>query len=184
MAGQSCYFLAMAMGAAPMPVCQMGGTGGDGASCTDYTMCREGFFCDTEAGVCRHYCCADSDTGCPVGQTCAVTFTDGMGNPLGVGYCKLPDVCDPIEQTGCMGTQACYPSRDGFACATPGTTTEAGSCMFANDCVGGLICANMPGQCMKLCRPMAMPTGCAMGQTCSGLMGIEGIGVCNPPMGS
>ncbi|MDW8362142.1 MAG: hypothetical protein RMK74_07065 [Myxococcales bacterium] len=180
--GQACYFLAESAGMPPRPMCQPAGTGGDGARCTSYMNCREGYTCDTGAGICRHYCCMESDTGCPTGQSCSIVLVDDMGNPLGVGFCKLPDVCDPIAQTGCMGEDACYPTRDGFACARPGTRGEGAACMYVNDCMGRHICAGDPARCMRLCR-IGMAGDCGMGQTCVGVMGLEGIGVCNPPRG-
>jgi len=184
--GEGCYFAASAPDAGPAPVCAMAGTAGDGAACTGLQDCQEGFLCDMAAGVCRHYCCGGSDTGCPLGQRCAISIVDGAGMTTGVGICRLPDTCDLLAQTGCPAGESCYPNGDGVICgASSDGVTEGGACMFANTCAGGLICVNMPGMCAKLCdRDMAGGPTCGSGQTCGGVTGLPAnVGVCTPPAG-
>ena len=190
-AGQACYFLAPAMGEPAVPTCDMSGTGGDGATCTSYRDCQEGFFCDSTAGICRHYCCMDSDTGCPTGQTCAVSFVDDMGNPTGIGYCAFPDNCDPAAQTGCMvAGQGCYAQgMDGSTiCIAPTMMlTEGQTCESLNACSPGFTCVDTGtgAKCHKYCNATDM-TGCAMEQTCSSLSlpaPVDHVGICTPVMG-
>jgi len=185
--GEGCYFASSGPDAGPAPVCATAGTAGDGAACTALQDCQEGFLCDTGAGICRHYCCDNSDTGCPLGQRCSVTLVDAAGHPTGVGFCRLPDTCDLLAQSGCPSGQSCYPSGgDGVSCtASSDNAVEGASCMFANVCAGGLICVNTPGVCAKLCdRDMAGGPTCATGQTCGGVTGLPtNVGVCTPPSG-
>jgi len=190
MAAEGCYFLAAAAGTPAMPTCDTAGTGGDGATCTSYGDCQEGFFCDTSASVCRHYCCMGSDTGCPTGQTCAVRFVDDMGMDTGVGYCAVRHTCDPATQTGCAAGQGCYTQGSDGSVICIGSlmnSTEAATCGASNDCAPGLQCFGGGGgatRCHKFCNATAM-TGCASGQTCSSLgypAPIDHVGICTPPM--
>ncbi|NOY91084.1 MAG: hypothetical protein GXP55_07705, partial [Deltaproteobacteria bacterium] len=154
----------------------------------------EGFLCDIPAGettgTCRHYCCGGADTGCPLGQRCAVNLVDATGMQTGVGFCRLPDTCDLVAQTGCSRAgDGCYPSGgDGSViCVAAGTGTEGSACSAGNDCVAGFMCAGAagePGKCSKICDRDATPTTCASDQTCGGVTGFPAnIGICTPPAG-
>lgn len=181
-AGSACYFASPMMGAPAAPTCAMAGTGGDGADCTGIQDCQEGFVCDNGAGVCRHYCCGGSDTGCPTGQSCLVSIVDDMMMPTGVGICRISDTCDLLAQTGCPDGQACYPGGgDGTVlCVDAGAAASGAACSFANDCVPGAVCL-ATDVCASLCNITDM-TGCADGETCNGLTGApEGVGVCVTP---
>jgi hypothetical protein len=189
MAGQACYFLAMAAGSPAMPVCDTAGTGGDGAACTDYRDCQEGFFCDSGAMICRHYCCMGSDTGCPTGQECAVSIVDDMGMDTGVGICSLSDTCDPAAQTGCPDGQGCYTRGADGSVICIGSLMNLGegeACgMATNNCAPGFACFGVGGEpavCHKYCNATEM-TGCADGQTCGSLgypAPVDHVGLCTP----
>jgi len=183
--GQGCYFLSMMMGGTPEPLCDTAGTSGDGATCATYADCQEGFFC--EGTTCRHYCCGMADTGCPTGQTCAVQLVGPGGVETGVGFCKLPDTCDPITQTGCAMGQGCYTQGSDGSVICIGSLHDAAegtTCMASNDCAPGLQCYGAGGAdpvCHKFCNVMTM-TGCGMGQTCDavGIMALPNLGICTP----
>ena len=194
--GQSCYFLQESEGTSPRPLCDMSGTGGDGASCETYRDCAEGFFCarpcEGEMGSCRPYCC--DGAGCPMGQLCAVALVDPVTErPSGVGYCEIPAACDPLTQTGCAHTcQGCYVSgEDGSLSCIPSLNNlaEGVACSSANDCLPGLGCFSSDGTnfvCHKFCDTAAAvaESGCAEGQDCSSaaVSGQPDLGICVAPV--
>lgn len=183
-AGDGCYFAAMAAGEPPTPLCAPAGTLGDGAACDSANACQEGFICVGDPGTCRRICCGDNDDHCDpttTGQLCLINIVDAEGMPTGVGACQLPDDCDPIEQTGCMSPEACFPSGEGaFTCAMPGPGTQDDSCEDEG-CAAGFLCINgaSGAVCAEICdRSVAEPTCDGAGLTCNGLTGYDEIGVC------
>jgi len=184
MAGEGCYFAASMAGEAPAPLCAPAGTLADGASCDSANACQEGFICVGDPGVCRRICCGDNDNDCDpttTGQLCLINIVDSAGEPTGVGACQLPDDCDPIDQTGCMGGDACFPSGDGaFTCAAPGPGTQDSDCEDMG-CAAGFLCImGTDGPvCAEICdRSVAEPMCDGAGLSCNGLTGYEDIGVC------
>jgi len=172
------------------PMCQPAGTGTSGTACMNYSECAEGFTCiqnpSGTGGKCQHFCCGTPGSGCPTGQSCDVQIIDEMGNPTGVGYCKLPDVCDPtMMMSGCGAGEGCYIGMDGGGTCIASTRnlTEGMTCTAANDCAPGLACYSVGTggpQCYKYCDGMAMPSQCATGQTCNslGLTVLPNLGIC------
>lgn len=183
--GEGCYFAAAMAGEAPAPLCAPAGTLGDGASCAAANDCQEGFICLGDPGVCHRICCADNDADCDpgtTGQLCLINIVDADMNPTGVGACQLPDDCDPIAQTGCDGSEACFPSGEGaFTCSTPGTGTQGEECGDTG-CAAGFLCISqpddMPAICAQVCE-IADPS-CGTDLGCGGLNGYDEIGVCVP----
>jgi hypothetical protein len=190
-AGDACYF-ARVGDAGLAPVCGAAGAGGDGDPCEQLNDCGEGFMCDRQSGLCRHYCCMGSNADCPTGQTCAVMLTATDGSPTGVGFCKFPDSCDLLAQD-CSGTQGCYPQGgDGSViCIEPrNTLTEGAACGFTNDCVPGLACIGLPdgaggteNRCAAYCDATSSTNECLEGQECQEASLLpDGVGFCDPPM--
>lgn len=186
-AGEGCQFLAPMEGADATAMCVAAGTAGDGAACTTYMDCQEGFACVRDAsgemGICHQYCCPmdpAADSLCrTTGQTCRTTFTG-----TDVGFCSFPDDCDPVALTGCDTGRACYPGPDGtFQCAAPGDSAEGDmGCMFTNDCAAGLAC--LSNVCRRLCDTES-GDGCGASQTCSvTLTGFDTLGACDPVPGA
>jgi len=179
-AGQGCYFVTTAEGTPPSPMCLPAGTGAEGATCENSTMCQEGFICvDSE---CRPVCCTEGGEGCPVGQACLTTLVDpDTGDPTGVGACSAPDGCVLLTQTGCPDGEGCYPAGgDGStSCVEPAMNGMQGAtCGFSNDCAPGFICLG-DGTCAQVCQ---LPSGdpmCPDGLTCGGVTGFPAdTGVC------
>jgi len=180
-AGEGCYFAAAAAGEDPAPLCAPAGSLAEGASCSNANDCQEGFICLGDPGVCRRICCGDSDADCDptaTGQLCLINIVDDAGDPTGVGACQLPDDCDPVAQTGCEGSEACFPSGEGaFSCTDPGPGTQGSDCS-SEQCAAGFLCIDQDGgTCAQLCDT-ADPTCDADGTSCGGLAGYEDIGVC------
>lgn len=183
-AGYGCYFVPSSGGADPEPMCLTAGTGGDGATCVDHADCQEGFLCAPD-DTCHAYCCGGSDVGCPTGQVCSTTLRDSGGSPTEVGYCSAPDGCDPVEQTGCSGSEACYWSGDGGTICTTSLEDldEGATCDDLNDCAAGLAChATSAGVvCHRYCDTTD-GSRCTSTQTCTSLSlsGAPEAGICTP----
>lgn len=184
MAGEACDWAPAMMGGMPVPYCRSVGMQGDGMPCDNMRLCQEGFVClgpAAGAATCKHVCCMGNDSACPSGQQCSITILAPGMTTSPVGACDAPDNCNILAQTGCGMGEYCYPGgSDGSTqCANPGTGASGSACSTLNACVSGYICADMPGRCLQVCN---MATGgtpaCPMGQTCAGLMGFTGVGVC------
>lgn len=162
-------------------VCIAAGAGLNGSPCDQSApgQCAEGFACSDE-GVCRRWCCNVGD--CPAGMICNIYAGAG---PEGyeVGLCRLPDTCNPVDQTGCDPGEACNLLGSETVCDTPGTATEGMPCMSRNGCVAGYACAGMEGGehvCRKYCD-MSATEPCPADFMCIALTGAPaGVGVCIP----
>lgn len=164
-------------------ICAPAGVGGDDAACDPMMagQCQEGFGCDNDARVCRHWCCSNED--CPPTQFCNVFAGTNAG------LCSAPDNCDPIAQTGCEAGQECNVLGNGDrVCDPAGTVTEGMICMARNACVAGFTCVALTTEtdshCRAYCDPSATagnPGACPDTFMCVP-NGATGFGACFPMM--
>jgi hypothetical protein len=76
--------------------------------------------------------------------------------------------CDVVAQTGCPGTEACYPQAGPDYCASPGAAVDGASCQTDNDCARGYFCGDGVGICYRICDCGAAPgTTCNQPTSCS-----------------
>lgn len=147
--------------------CDPEGTVAEGEACGADKVadnCGPGLLC--VQGTCAHFCAAPAD--CTGDRTCSLVL-DGPSPGSTFKVCQAKgNECDPAKQTGCSGTQACYPQTSGYKCDVPGSKAVGESCTFASDCVGGASCFKLGGAttCYKLCD-LSASDGCEAGQKCS-----------------
>lgn len=181
-AGEACKLVVTAEGMPPSPNCIPAGAAGDGETCSAGGDCQEGLHC--QDGTCRAYCCSESRTGCPTGQSCLTNLVDQMGNATGVGLCGVPSGCDLLAQDCPMG-EGCYPTGDAGDCVRPTgvNAMQGGSCTATNDCAPGFACINATtgggDTCAAFCNREGGDPACPMGFRCNGVTGFPDIvGVC------
>lgn len=168
-AGEGCY-----LGTGGAPICLDAGSTPLGGSCAVQDDCVPGMVClgSGDSGYCRRICCADDDSVCGAGSSCAeITDVDGVGG------CTL--ACNPVAQTGCFFGEACYSLPTGAECAPPGAGTQGTSCEVQNDCAAGFGCvadSDTTFACAEYCD-RASPSCTDDSLTCVGLMGSD-AGAC------
>lgn len=181
--GEACYFASTGEGMPSAPLCAMAGMGVTGTACTNVNDCQEGLTCigGSAGGTCQPLCCAGQNGDCPTGGTCAIS----LGEEMTVMACSFPDGCDLLAQTGCMGGDACYPmSSDGATvCSSPGDVADGATCEFSNSCMAGSACVGSMEMsiCRRVCDIAMEGADCEGEETCNGLMGFDGTGICVPP---
>jgi hypothetical protein len=190
--------------------------------------CDKGLTCigsdcvaDAGGGTCSPACCAGGDGGVPsnncgtspegyLGQ-CDLSITEGSGSDVLYTACTYSQKCIPLDVAPCGKGYSCNVENDaGAADCIPingpdggGTGAPPGSsCVFANYCAPGLICAGSgsSGTCLWECYVVGGAVtpfdaglldastgavghgGCPSGYTCDGLDDAPGwLGVCIPP---
>jgi len=164
-------------------VCAASGVLSEGATCSGLSDCAEGLGC--QDGVCRNFCCMETDTDCPIGYRCVPyrdpATTDGV---LAVGICDPPVSCVVLPNSGCPDGRACQPGMDGtLSCVGAGTAAVGESCGGSVGCVPGTGCYGMSADdlhCIAYCL-LATPD-CATGTTCTAQAAVVGggYGLCTP----
>lgn len=128
---------------APGDPCTVEGTPTSGIdSCDIRAMCWN-VDLETNIGECVAFC-----TGSEAEPVCAGTCEHCPIAGEAVIIVCLP-ICDPLQQD-CDEGDACYPSRDGFVCATDVSGDSGGPgdpCAFLNGCDPGLYCAGPSAAC-------------------------------------
>ena len=130
--------------------------------------CSEGAVCIGDPGRCLALC--SPGTTCQVGTRCRV-----IPEFASVGFCPLP--CSVLAQD-CPGNLGCYLISGNQECAPPASPglQKGQLCDMANRCAVGLICQEADGaRCREPCAVGGTP--CHSG-TCTGLVGLEPLGVC------
>lgn len=160
----------------------------DGA-CTTNSDCESGHTCLTGPGVsppafCIPLCCGGA--GCPSGMECVpfrIFDAEADAGPgawaMTAGLCIWPPTeCNPIQQIGCPGGQACYLGPMPL-CRAPGALGPGASCLDLADCAPGLACVaedDGAAVCRRFCR---IDRDCA-GGTCdlSETLWLPSLGLC------
>lgn len=178
-ASEGCYYTSLD-GAPAALQCLAAGLAGDGEACAQGNDCQPGLFCLASDMTCHTVCCEATAAGCPGGQTCSTRLVDGAGMPTGLALCIGDDSCDLLAQTGCEGTEGCYPSgpAGGTTCVASTMDLPEGSpCGNPQECAPGHICADMT--CLQLCRRPSGEPSCPAGKVCGGITDFPAdIGVC------
>jgi hypothetical protein len=152
--------------------CSTSGTVPNGRACNSQTDCERGAVCagnDIDGYRCFSMCNAHG--GAP---SCATGACLGLSDSSDIGICQL--ACNPFDPRICIASEGCYLTNLGNVCAPAGTVPGGGSCVYANDCVGGFTCFN--DQCHQVCNPAAGLAACSVG-IC--LFPQGGVGVCMGP---
>lgn len=133
-------------------VCEVAGSGEDGAACRASSDCAAGFDCVGSPGQCRRYCCT---TACGNDRFCddqAVAGEESVVVPVCVPFhpCKL------LSSKGCPDNETCAiadPNDGRTSCVHIGTKAAGESCEDGN-CAAGLTCLGQEGdrKCFKLCE--------------------------------
>ena len=146
------------------PACQVGGTRGDGESCTAWTDCKVGYFCtgfsSSQTGICRKLCCGGDWSACSKGQSCIrQLYLKRPGSGSSVEYAGA-DVCAPVGTCDVLDPNACKdePGRScqivdplgNVACAPEGSLDVGSNCSGKDGCKRGLSCVG--NRCTRLCK--------------------------------
>ncbi|MFW5740903.1 MAG: hypothetical protein ACOC1F_11110 [Myxococcota bacterium] len=174
--------------------CAPAGSGELNDPCVTSADCAAGFACvgDTNAGVCRAYCCLDPEA-CPTETYCGVQVSrDALQEDPHADFllpvCVPADDCEllpgPDGNNRCAEGLMCAIVRvDGTtACVRPGAAGEGEQCAPAeagqSPCAEGFVCSKSTNTCLALCRTDAADP-CSGGVCQGGTGGIpDEYGVC------
>lgn len=168
--------------------------GRDHDACADDRECAAGYHC-AGVGICSRYCIEDSDCEGAGGQCRFDYYTTG-GSPVridGIRACSTD--CDPVAQTGCPMSHACYLSPAGISvdytnCFPPGATADGESCALSEQCRPGRHCTDIGdgARCFPVCRVTSGSSDCDVfarticrGLTAPAVIGDVEYGVCALP---
>ena len=89
--------------------------------------------------------------------------------------------CDPVAQTGCGLSYACYADPGTVACLPQGANGEGALCNGHTDCAPGYGCFDGPGG--RLCRAYCDTSqpSCSTGNPMCAPLGGGSVGICLPP---
>ncbi len=175
--GAACYLTADG------PTCAAAGAVAEGEACTNANDCLEGHICISEGAgqpsLCRRTCCEGDNSSCPTPSHLCFGIRDAEG----AGFCRAPDGCDIVAQTGCEGDLACLiASADGSTrCGVnEGTGVQGETCGGDSEvsCADGFICV---GTCQRACT-IGDEEGCEGDLVCGGITDFpETLGSCRMP---
>jgi hypothetical protein len=168
------------------PECVGNGSVNAGELC-DVDDCKAGSICVPKSGgdpkLCKKFC--DSHADCEgAGSFCTIQI-EGSGDETVATACTMD--CDPLggNLSGCPAPNTkCIIRRAnpegtqwGTDCVATGDAQVFEACNSSEDCGLGLVCtANMPGACIALCDPSAMPDTCPVMTNCNAFMPTISIG--------
>ena len=163
--------------------CVVAGSGAEFAPCNVAADCGPGLGCvlptDQSTGVCRYYCCGDTED-CLPGTYCAPRpMTEAADPNVKIPVCVDADNCALLAEGQCEEGTVCTVVRaDGStACLPPGAGKQGESC----PCAAGYACTKLKNQCHKICHtdPGSLPTECDEGYSCQGNQAMPtGFGLC------
>ncbi len=132
-----------------------------GQNCNSSTPCKQGLYCDQEAGRCTKFCDPDREPPCENGLAC-----EPDSSVYNLPVCVFCGVYSPCEEGFrcdggyCVSTSSCTSVLD----CPDGTVCRAGYCnrtCATQGCPDGLSCDSQSGLCQNTCDPE-----CAEGECC------------------
>jgi hypothetical protein len=143
--GNACYLVNNATKCLPAGTLQLG----DVCKGSDQT-CAAGLQC---AIVCVEICSEDTTNADSPNcvDLCDPPTSLVLDEPNGIAICLGSEpnkMCDMYLQD-CPAGEACYPTKEGWACIQEGSIADGEPCTFTNDCQEGTICVN--STCHKAC---------------------------------
>jgi hypothetical protein len=149
-------------------ICEVPGSGANGAPCMASDGCQAGLHCI--AGQCHATCCDTAGVcrgpGVPTTARCGYDFG---GAAFGVRLCTVP--CDWNMQN-CPSALTCLPiAADGTTdCFAAGSVGAGSHCQAQSDCRHGLVCTmsagTTSGTCRSVCDPTSTFPNCLSFQSC------------------
>lgn len=95
--------------------------------------------------------------------------------------CEPTGACDPFEDAGTCGDEACQLAASGLVCGAvdDGAGGDGEACTTARDCQRGLACMSLSGgtRCVRLC-PLGSVGHCGDDASCSGTTSAACVGFC------
>lgn len=170
------FSLALAASVALVAACSDDDDGGGGSG---------GSSAQPEGGMTRMDSGAtpQSDGGTPSESDGATTpMADTGPAPMPV-TCDPGGECDPFDDAGTCGEEACLLGSSGLSCGAlnDGAGAEGDDCSAPGDCGKGLACITVDGatRCVRLC-PLDSVGHCGNEAACSGTTTAACVGFCRP----